>query len=116
MIPFGNKTVTLYHRENGKYTAYALGGCSWTQKRVRTISDGAIVASLETVCRIPNDQQKPAVGDLLVLGSSDAKAENDIAISRLRDSVNLSGGSAFRVQTVKDNECTALAHFCATGA
>ncbi len=116
MIPFGNQTVTLFHKANGAYIKYTLSNCSWRQKDVRTVSDGVIFHAVETICRVPEGQRKPAVGDLMVLGTTRASASNDIEISRLRDSVNSSGGAAFRVAMVKDNTNAPVPHFCAQGA
>lgn len=115
MIPFGNQTVTLFHKANGAYTRYALSNCSWQQKSVRVVLDGTVIRTVETVCRIPSGQQKPAAGDLLVLGVNNATASNDVEVSRLRDSVNSSGGAAFRAQSVKDNTNAPIPHFCVAG-
>lgn len=115
MIPFGNQTVTLFHKANSAYTRYVLSNCSWRQKSIRAVSDDAVIYTIETVCRIPSGQQKPAAGDLLVLGANNATASNDVEVSRLRDSVNSSGGAAFRVQFVKDNTNAPIPHFCAAG-
>lgn len=116
MVPFGNQTVTLFHKANGTYIKYTLSNCSWRQKDVRAVSDGVVFHTVETVCRIPEDQQKPIVGDLMILGTTFETASNDIEISRLRDSVNSSGGAAFRVSIVKDNTNAPIPHFCAQGA
>ena len=115
MIPFGNQTVTLFHKANSTYTRYVLSNCSWRQKNIRIVSDGAVIRTVETVCRIPNGQQKPTVGDLLVLGVNNATVSNDVDASRMRDSVNSSGGAAFRAQSVKDNTNAPIPHFCAAG-
>ena len=115
MLPFGTNTVTLYHKQNGTYKRYRITGASWNQKDVRSASDNALFHAVETVCRIPEKQQKPFIGDLLVKGNCSSEATSDIEIVRLRESVISSGGNAFRVQSVKDNTDAPLPHYAASG-
>lgn len=115
MLPFGTHTATLYHRENGAYKRYRINGASWKQTDVRSVSDNALFHAVETVCRIPENQQKPFIGDLLVKGNCSKEVTNDIEIVRLRESVISSGGSAFRVKSVKDNTDAPLPHYAASG-
>lgn len=117
MIPFGNHTVTLLHREGNTYVRYTLTGCSWRMADVRTLVDNALLHNVETTCRIPHTQQAPSVGDLLILGDSDVSAGSDIEVSRLRDALCLAGKPAFRVQRVKNNANGApMPHYAAIGA
>lgn len=116
MLPFGTHTATLYHKESGVYNRYVLSGVSWRQKDVNGVSDNALIHTVETVCRVPEGQQKPSTGDLLVKGICTKEANSDIEISRLRDSINKLEGRAFRVQSVKDNTDAPIPHYAATGA
>ena len=77
MIPFGNKPVTLFHRQRGPdpdsrtvetWQRFHLTGCSWRQTAARLSGDSGSVHAYETVCRIPAEQQCPDVGDMLVPG------------------------------------------------
>lgn len=126
MIPFGSETVTLYARteqrdaEGRTHTLWrraVLTGCSWREKTEHTLSEGALVRTQTTVCRIPADQMKPAPGDLLILGAADADALNAVEIARLRETLQRAGLPAFRVQTVADNSrSNVLPHYAAEGA
>lgn len=116
MIPFGNHTVTLLHREGGAYVRYTLTGCSWRMKDVRTLVDNALTRTTETTCRIPYTQQSPIPGDLLILGIADVEASSEIELVRLRESCNQIGKPAFRVQRVKNNANGApMPHYAAIG-
>lgn len=116
MIPFGNKTVTLFHKGEDGYTRHVLTGCSWRISAVRTVSDNMVVQTLETTCRIPAGQQKPSAGDVLFLGKRDAEASSEIDIKRLIEAARDEGISAFRVTTVRDNSLdSVLAHYAAIG-
>lgn len=116
MLPFGRQTVTLLHRSMDGYQVYTLYGCSWQDSSVRTLGDNALTSSLETTCRIPADQQKPAPGDLLALGEHAFKAKSDVEVSRLRDTLRAEGTPAFRALTVADNSRGGvLPHYAASG-
>lgn len=115
-IPFGDKAVTLLHKGADGYQRYALTGCSWSMTNARTIVNGSSVYSAETTCRIPGAQQRPAPGDLIVLGEHIVAAASDIELVRLLELLHVSGVAAFRVQRVKDNRNGPMPHFAATGA
>lgn len=117
MIPFGFQTVTLLHKTDGGYARHTLTGCSWMDSTERTLSEGAMFRTQKTTCRIPGDQQKPSVGDLLILGDVTAQAKNDVEAVRLRESLERDRTPVFRVQTVSDNTRTGLLpHYAAEGA
>lgn len=117
MIPFGNQSVTLMHREGRGYKRYLLEGCSWQSTERKTMGDNAIIHTLEVTCRIPKGQQMPEAGDLLILGRVKAAAENEIALVRLLDQYRQAGTPAFRVRSVKNNALGApMPHYAAVGA
>lgn len=117
MIPFGDQTVTLLHREGRGYRRYLLEGCSWQSAERKSMGDNAIIYALEVTCRIPEGQQMPEAGDLLILGKVKAAAENEIALIRLLDQYRQAGTSACRVQSVKNNALSApMPHYAAVGA
>lgn len=117
MIPFGFQTVTLLHKTDAGYTRHVLTECSWKDKTEHTLSEGALIRAQTTVCRIPASETKPSPGDLLILGVSNAEANNAVELARLRESLQREGTPVFRVQTVKDNSRTGiLPHYAAEGA
>lgn len=117
MIPFGNQTVTLLHRQNDAYKRYVLSGCSWHASAVRSMTGNTLESALETTCRIPADQQMPSPGDLLIMGNVRAAADSEIDLVRLMQSLRDGGKAVFRVQTVRDNSLSPIIpHFAATGA
>ena len=117
MIPNGKMNATLLHLEGDGYRLYSLNGCSWRMANVRTAEGNIVSNSVETTCRIPHPQQKPSVGDLLILGQRNVEAKDEIALVRLMNALNASGIPAFRVQRVKDNSIGApLPHYAAIGA
>ena len=85
MIPFGNRSVTLLHKTADGYQAVALTGCSWQDAAAQTMGDKSVTRTAETTCRIPAGQQKPAPGDLLVLGEAEVAARNEVELIRLRE-------------------------------
>lgn len=120
MIPFGNKTVTLVHRETSKdengrskivYRKYTLSGCSWKVIEAATGIEGAFPQKPTAVCRIPATQQKPAVGDVLILG----KHSGDIASST--DVANLlESDDVFKIASVGDNSMNGIMpHYACKG-
>lgn len=116
MIPFGNQTVTLLHREGNAYKRYILNGCSWRQANVRMLNGTAIASTMETTCRIPASQKKPDPEDLLVLGTVKADAKNEIELVRLMGRLRGEGKAAFRATRVKDNSLgTPMPHYAAIG-
>lgn len=117
MIPFGTHTVTLLYKTDDGYSKALLSGCSWKDKTEHTLSEGALVRAQTTVCRIPASEIKPSPGDLLILGVSNAEANNAVELARLRESLQREGTPAFRVQTVLDNSRAGiLPHYAAEGA
>lgn len=117
MMPFGNQSVTLLHREGGGYKRYLLEGCSWQSTERKSMGDNAMIFALETTCRIPANQKIPEAGDLLILGRVEAEAANEIALARLLDGFRQAGTPAFRVRSVKNNALGApMPHYAAAGA
>lgn len=116
MIPFGNRAVTLLHKTADGYQVVALTGCSWQDTSAQTMGDKSVTRTAETTCRIPAGQQKPAPGDLLVLGEAELAARNEVELIRLRESLLKSGKAAFRAQRVSDNSRMGLLpHYAASG-
>lgn len=116
MIPFGNRTVTLLHRVPNGYKLFILSGCSWKDAAARTLSGTSIVCTMETTCRVPRGQQKPEPGDLMILGAVSESAGSEIELVRLMQRLRAEGGSAFRVERVKDNTGAPMPHYAASGA
>ena len=116
MIPFGRETVTVLHRFGGGYAPYILRGCSWRSAKARSVIGTAVDKSEDTTCRIPAGQTMPDVGAVLILGAYNVKADSEIALVRLLDSLRRDGVRAIRVTQVRDNSRGApLPHFAATG-
>lgn len=116
MIPFGRETVTLLHRSDGGYAPYVLVGCSWRSTKTRSVYGTTVEKSDDTVCRIPAGQTMPEVGDMLILGTYNLRADSEIALVRLLDSLHRDGVRAIRVTQVRDNSRGApMPHYAATG-
>ena len=116
MIPFGCETVTVLHRFGGGYAPYILRGCSWRSAKARSVIGTAVGKSDDTTCRIPAGQTMPDVGDVLILGAYNVKADSEIALVRLLDSLRGDGVHAIRVTQVRDNSrCAPMPHYAATG-
>ena len=117
MIPFGCETVTILHRLNGGYAPYTLRGCSWRSAKVRSVNGTAVDKSEDTTCRIPAGQTMPDVGDVLILGEYNLRAESEIELVRLLDGMRRDGVHAIRVTQVRDNSrCAPIPHYAVTGA
>lgn len=117
MIPFGRETVTVLHRFGGGYVPYILRGCSWRNTKARSANGTAVDKSEGTTCRIPAGQTMPDVGDVLILGAHNLRAESEIALVRLLDGMRRDGVRAIRVTQVRDNSRGApLPHYAVTGA
>lgn len=116
MIPFGNKTVTLFHKAGNGYERHTLTGCSWKSTDVRTLSGSSIVVTTETTCRIPAGQLMPDTGDLIALGTVDGAAANEIELVRLMQNLRNGGAEVFRVLRVKNNALgVPMPHYAASG-
>lgn len=116
MIPFGDKTVTLLHRQGDGYRRYVLTGCSWRMASASLMDGNTKRKTIETTCRIPEGQIKPAVGDVLALGDVNAEAKDEIELVRLLEALRVGGKAAFRVRRVKDNAQGApIPHYAAIG-
>lgn len=114
MIPFGNQTITLYHKGADGYSAHRIGGCSLRQTARRAANDRSVTAAVETVCRIPADGLKPEPGDMIAPGTHEETVKNDVELVRLLDRLRAEG--AFRVLSVSDNTRGApIPHFAARG-
>lgn len=72
MIPFGDQTVTLYHKGDQGYTRHILTGCSWRSTHGSRMYDNVLQADGTTTCscRYPHTQQRAAEGDIFVLGTA----------------------------------------------
>ena len=117
MIPFGRETVTVLHRFGGGYVPYILRGCSWRSTKTRSVYGTTVGKSDDTVCRIPAGQTMPEVGDMLILGTYNLRADSEIALVRLLDSLHRDGVRAIRVTQVQDNSRGApMPHYAVTGA
>ena len=117
MIPFGCETVTVLHRFGGGYAPYILRGCSWRSAKARSVYGTTVDKSDDTVCRIPAGQTMPDVGDVLILGAYNLRADSEIALVRLLDSLRGGGVRAIRVTQVRDNSrCAPMPHYAVTGA
>ena len=117
MIPFGRETVTVLHRFGGGYVPYILRGCSWRNTKTRSANGTAVDKSEGTTCRIPAGQTMPDVGDVLILGAHNLRAESEIALVRLLDGMRRDGVRAIRVTQVRDNSrCAPMPHYAVTGA
>ena len=117
MIPFGCETVTVLHSFGGGYAPYILRGCSWRSAKARSVYGTTVDKSDDTVCRIPAGQTMPDVGDVLILGAYNLRAESEIALVRLLDSLRGDGVHAIRVTQVRDNSrCAPMPHYAVTGA
>lgn len=116
MIPFGSETVTVLHRSDGGYAPYVLAGCSWRSTKTRSVYGTTVDKSDDTVCRIPAGQTMPEVGDMLILGTYNLRADSEIALVRLLDSLHRDGVRTIRVTQVRDNSRGApMPHYAATG-
>lgn len=115
MIPFANDTVTLIHKIDGGWTSAVLTGCSYRRVRRRSVTDGAVTITEETVCRIPAGGVMPAPGDGIILGEVSAAVGSEIELVRLLEAHR---PGAFRVQGVSDNARPGMPipHYAATGA
>lgn len=117
MIPFGNQTVTLYHKSENGYTRYILTNCSWRSSNERSLQDGATIITERTTCRILPQYTRPVPGDMLVLGVVEEDAASEIELVRLMEKLRSEGFRAFRVQACSDNsEGVPLPHYAAVGA
>lgn len=113
MIPFGDKVVTLYHREDGSITRHALCGCSWRAKRTRTMVDGAAMIGDEIVCRY-SEGRTAAVGDLFVLGTAEDTPASAIDFAGI---IEKHPGEAFVCESFADYSHTGvIPHYCARGS
>lgn len=120
MLPFAHETVTLYHRIRDEtegrtsetWTRHVLTGCSWRRTVRDQLTDGAVLKTLETVCRIPAGQViSLSAGDLLVRGECAETPSTAREIALLEKS----GADAFRVTAVSDNMSAPLPHVAARG-
>lgn len=116
MIPFGNHTVTLFHKNGTAYDRYVLTGCSWRSSNERSLIENSTVITQRTSCRIPPKFTKPEPGDLLVLGVIEEDPAGEIALVQLMERLQKDGYRAFRVQSCADNTGAPLPHYAATGA
>lgn len=128
MIPFGNQTVTLLARnrvvgEDGRthenWTRHTLTGCSWRSSAVQTADSNAVRNDWDYTCRIPGDQRKPQVGDVLILGTvAHLRVAASITAQEAAELLNsLRTTGAFRVESVRDNAMAGFPapHYVARG-
>lgn len=119
MIPLGRETVTLYHRveteENGRkrlsWQRILLEGCFW-----RHAARYSLANSREVVCRIPAEQMRPVIGDVLVLGEVTDAVGSAVDLCDVLERYHEMPG-AFRVMAINDNHHRGfpLAHYAARG-
>ena len=115
MIPFGDKTVTIFHVEGGTVIKAVLSGCSISTKMSRTVFDGVVSIAAESICRAPAIDFMPKSGDVIVPGECDDTVINAIELSRLLDRMRLCG--AFQIETVSNNTLSGvLPHIAMRGA
>lgn len=115
MIPFGNHTVTMYHKNGATYDRYVLTGCSWRSTTERSLIENSTVITQRTNCRIPSRFAKPGPGDMLVLGVIEEEVGGEIALLQLMERLQKDGYRAFRIQSCADNTGVPLPHYAATG-
>lgn len=119
MIPLGREAVTLYRRvaqQSGGRTRISwqrisLDGCSWRHAARYSLSNAH-----EVVCRIPADQTRPAIGDVLVLGHVEDEIGTAVQLCEMLEKYREVPG-AFRVQAINDNHRAGfpLPHYAARG-
>lgn len=116
MIPFGDKTVTIFHMEGGTVIKAVLSGCSISTKMSRTVFDGVVSIAAESICRAPAQIDfMPKSGDVIVPGECDDTVINAIELSRLLDRMRQRG--AFQIETVSNNTLSGvLPHIAMRGA
>ena len=120
MIPLGREAVTLYHRvettdEAGR-TSFSwrriwLDGCFWRHAARYSLSNAH-----EVVCRIPAEQQRPGIGDVMVLGRVKDLPQSALELCEVLEKYR-KGDGAFRVAAVNENMRRGfpLAHYAARG-
>ena len=142
MIPFGDKTVTLYnryqHKIEGKtvteYVRRAMTGCFWKNERVMTFAENVKLATFKTVCKIPesalyvdpltwadDDADRAnhftlALGDVIVLGAVTDEVGESMSITALLAKYKPSGAMTVEVAADNTGSMRALGHYKATGA
>lgn len=120
MIPLARETVTLYHRvetegADGRthltWRRILLEGCFWRHAARYSLSNAH-----EVVCRIPADQTRPVIGDVLVLGNAPDEPESAVELSAVLEKYREMPG-AFRVTAINDNHHRGfpMAHYAARG-
>ena len=120
MIPLGREAVTLFHRvetidEAGRtklsWRRIWLDGCFWRHAARYSLSNAR-----EVVCRVPAEQQRPGIGDVMVLGHVNDAPQSALELCAVLDRYRQNGG-AFRVKAVNDNVRRGfpLAHYAARG-
>lgn len=122
-IPFGNQDVTLIHRTEyvvgGKtsvlYSCIHLSGCSWIRKHVRNVADNSATYIEEVTCRIPHEQTKPNLGDLLILGNVTENVSGKADYQGLIEKYKQNG--AFIAESIDDFDKKGfpIPHYCVKG-
>ena len=124
MIPFGNETVTLVVRSENivsgrtqvSYSTKTRTGCSWMRTaRVERVGE-VMVPQEGIVCRVPADQRKPQVGDLMILGDVVVTVQSGADYQKLIERYRGTDG-AFVVASVTDNARPGMPmpHYAARG-
>lgn len=142
MIPFGDKTVTLYnryqHKVDGKtvteWVRRVLTGCFWKNERVMTFAENIKLATFKTVCKIPEsalyvdplvwaaeDTDRDecftlALGDVIVLGEVTDEVGESLSITALLAKYKPSGAMTAEIVANNTGTMRALGHYKATGA
>lgn len=120
MIPLAGERVTLYHRteqlrEDGRtewtWQRIVLDGCFWRHAARYSLSNAH-----EVVCRIPAEQTRPVIGDVLVLGETEDEPVSAVELSAVLEKYREQPG-AFRVKAINDNHHRGfpMAHYAARG-
>lgn len=120
MIPLGREAVTLYRREETtdeagrtrfSWRRIWLDGCSWRHAARYSLSNAH-----EVVCRIPAEQARPGIGDVLVLGRVKDEPQSALELCEVLERHRAMDG-AFRVVAVNENmrKGFPLAHYAARG-
>jgi hypothetical protein len=113
MIPFGNKTVTLFHVTPEGVTRHVLQNCSWRGNRTQSVYDGVVQFADALTCRYSSELQRGQTGDLYVLGDVADMANSTMDFAAVLEA---HPGESFLCESFADNATgTLLSHYCAKG-
>lgn len=113
MIPFGDKTVTLFHVTPECVTRHVLKNCSWRGNITQSVYDGVVQFADSFICRYSSELQKGQIGDLYVLGEVADAVNGTIDFAAVLEA---HPGESFLCESFADNaNGTLLSHYCAKG-